>query len=124
MITKKLHAAVVSLDEVGTLHNENYGDILQGFTKCSNEDFKAVFQHLLTQERIDHFFLHTLIATSSYGSSCSDPTIAKIKHILCNTNDLYNNFATSNKWFINCHVSVCFNCAGVHGLNHCKEPFD
>ena len=55
IITKQLHAAVVSLDEVGTLPDETYGDILQGFTKCSNEDFKTVFQHLLTQERIDHF---------------------------------------------------------------------
>ncbi len=96
VITKQLHATVVSLDEVGT-----YGDILRGFTKCSNEDFKAVFQHLLTQERIDHFFSRSSIATSSYGSPSSEPTIAKIKCILCDANDLYNNFATSNKWVVN-----------------------
>ncbi len=79
VITKQLHAAVVSLDEVGALPDETYGDILQGFTKCSNEDFKAVFQHLLTQERIDHFSSRSPIATSSYGSPSSEPTVAKIK---------------------------------------------
>ncbi len=42
VITKQLHATVVSLDEVGALPDETYGDILNGFTKCSNEDFKAV----------------------------------------------------------------------------------
>ncbi len=47
--TKQLHAAMVSLDEVGALPDETYGNVLQGFTKCSNEDFKAVFQHLLIQ---------------------------------------------------------------------------
>ncbi len=49
MITKKLHAAVVSLDQVVTLPDETYYDILHGFTKSSNNDFKAVFQHLLSQ---------------------------------------------------------------------------
>ncbi len=33
MITKQLHAAVVSLGEVGTLPDETYRDILCGFTK-------------------------------------------------------------------------------------------
>ncbi len=69
VITKQLHAAVVSLDELGTLPDETCGDILQGFAKYSNEDFKAVFQHLLTQERIDNFSLHSPISTSSYGST-------------------------------------------------------
>ncbi len=32
VITKQLHAAVVSLDEVGALPDESYGDILQAFT--------------------------------------------------------------------------------------------
>ncbi len=32
VITKQLHAAVVSLDEVGALPIETYGDILRGFT--------------------------------------------------------------------------------------------
>ncbi len=124
VITKQLHAAVVSLDEVGALPDETYGDILRGFTKCSNEDFKAVFQHLLTQERIDHFSSRSPIATSSYGSPSSEPTIAKIKRILCDANDLYNNFATSNKWVVNCRVTACFNCGGDHGLNPCNEPCD
>ncbi len=48
VITKQLHATVVSRDEVGALPDETYGGIVQGFTKCSNEDFNAVFQHLLT----------------------------------------------------------------------------
>ncbi len=51
VITKQLHVAVVSLDDVGALSDETYGDILQAFTKCSNDKFKAVFQPLLTQER-------------------------------------------------------------------------
>ncbi len=41
-------AAVVSLYEVGALPDETYGDILHGYTKCRNEDFKAVFQHLVS----------------------------------------------------------------------------
>ncbi len=102
VITKQLNAAVVSLDEVGALPDETYGDILRGFTNCSNEDFKAVFQHLLTQDRIDHFSLFSPIATSFYGSPSSEPTISKIKRILCDASDLYNNFATSNKWVVNC----------------------
>ncbi len=57
VITKKLHAPVVSLDKVGTLPDETYGNILQGFTKCSIEDFHSAFQNFLTQERIDHFSL-------------------------------------------------------------------
>ncbi len=55
VITKQLHATAVSLDEDTILPDETYGDILCNFTKCSNEDFKSVSQHLLTQERIDHF---------------------------------------------------------------------
>ncbi len=103
----------------GALSDETYGDILGGFTKCSNEDFKAVFQHLLTQKRI-----HSPIATLSYGSPSSEPTIIKIKHILCNANDLYNNLATANKWAVNLEVNACFNCGGDHGPNHCNEPCD
>ncbi len=49
IITEQLHAAVISLDNIGALPGEAYGDILWGFTKCSNEDFKAIFQPLLTQ---------------------------------------------------------------------------
>ncbi len=54
IIIKQLHAAVVSLDEVGASPEETYGDICYGLTMSSNEDFKAV-QHHLTQERIHHF---------------------------------------------------------------------
>ncbi len=50
VITKQLHATVISLNEVVALPDETYGDSLWGFTKCSNEDFKAVFQHCLTQK--------------------------------------------------------------------------
>ncbi len=39
---------MVSLDKVGALPDDTYGDILCDFTKCSNEGFKAVFQNLLT----------------------------------------------------------------------------
>ncbi len=109
-----MHATVVSLDEVGTLPDETYGDILRGFIKCSNEDFKAVFQHLLTQKRIDHFSSRSPIATSSYGPSSSERTIAKIKHIHCNANDLFYNFSTSKKWVVNGQVDECFNCGGDH----------
>ncbi len=96
MITKQWHAAVVSLDNVGALPDDTYGDILCDFTKCSNEGFKAVFQNLLTHERIDYLSSGSFNATPSYGSSSSELTIAKIKRILHDANDLYNNFATSN----------------------------
>ncbi len=43
VITKQLHVAMVGLDEVGALPDETQGDILPSSTKCSNEDFKAVF---------------------------------------------------------------------------------
>ncbi len=109
MITNQLHATVVSLDEVGALPDENYGDIHCDLTKCSNEDFKTVFWHLLTQESIDNFSSCTLITTSFHGSSSSKTTIAKMKQILCDTNDLCNNFENSNKWVIICPVSACFN---------------
>ncbi len=33
MISKQLHVTVVSLDEVGTLPDETFGDILLGLTK-------------------------------------------------------------------------------------------
>ncbi len=115
VISKQLHAAVVSLDQV-----ETYGDLLHSFTKCSNEDFKAVFQHFLTQERIDHFSSLIPITTSFHGYSPSEPTIAKIKPILCSANDLYINFATSKNWVINHCVSACFNWDRDHGLNHCN----
>ncbi len=36
VITKQLHAAVVSLNEVGMLPDETYGDSLCGLTKCTN----------------------------------------------------------------------------------------
>ncbi len=39
VITKQFHSPVVSLDEVGAMPDETYGDILQGFIKCSKEDF-------------------------------------------------------------------------------------
>ncbi len=55
------------------------------------------------------------IVTSSYGSSPFEPTNAKSKYILQDANDLYINFATSNKW-----VLILDN----HGLNHCKDPCD
>ncbi len=57
-----MHVTVVSLDEVDTLPDETYGDLLHGFTKCSNEEFEAVLLHLLTQERINHFSLCSLLA--------------------------------------------------------------
>ncbi len=40
IITKQLHAAVVSLDEVAILPDETYGVILHDITKYSNEDFE------------------------------------------------------------------------------------
>ncbi len=107
MITKQLPTTVVSLNEVDAFPDETYGEILHGFTKYSNNDFKAVFQNLLTQVRIDNFSSHTSITTSFYGSSSSsETTIAKISQVLCDVNDLYSNFATSTKWVINCHVSA------------------
>ncbi len=56
--------------------------------KCSYEDFKAVFHHLLTHESIDQYSPHTLITVSFCGSSSSESTIAKIKQIICDTSDL------------------------------------
>ncbi len=53
-----------------------------------------------------------------------DPTIAKIKQIFYDNNDLYNNFATSNKYVVTCYVSACFNFGEDSGLHHCKEPQD
>ncbi len=47
VITKKLHAALASLDEGGTLPDETYDTILCCSTKCSNEEFKVVNKHLL-----------------------------------------------------------------------------
>ncbi len=120
VITKQLHTA---MDEVGTLPHETYGDILHGFTKCSNGDFKTVFQHLLTQERINHISSNTPI-TTFHGSTSSEPTVSKINQFLYDTNDLYNKFATSNKRVINQCVSACSNCSRVHGLNYCEEPHD
>ncbi len=40
VITKQLHATVVSLDEVGALPDENPVEIFFEFTQCSNEDSK------------------------------------------------------------------------------------
>ncbi len=77
MITKQLHAAVVSLDKVGTLPDETYGDFLFSIMKCRNEDLKPVFQHLLTHKRIDQFPSNSLNAISYYGSSTSEPTISQ-----------------------------------------------
>ncbi len=54
-IAKKLHTPVISLDEVGALSDETYGDFLCGFTWCSNEDFRVDFQHHVTQNWIDDF---------------------------------------------------------------------
>ncbi len=126
VITKLFHATVVSLDEVDALPDEAFGNILWGFTKCSNENFKAFFQHLLTQEHIDHLSSCSTIATSSYGfsSSSSEPTIYKIKWILCDANDLYNKFATSNKWVVNGSVTACFNISGDLGLENWNKPHD
>ncbi len=100
VITKQLHVAVVSCDEVGNLPDETNGDIVQGFPKCSNEDLKKVFKHLLSQERIDHFFSHSPIATSSYGSSSSEHNTGVVNH----------------------QVSACFNCGGDYGLHFCNKP--
>ncbi len=115
---------MVSLDEVGTLPNRIYGDILHCFNKCNNGDFKAFFQHLLTQESNAHISKHSPIAPSWYGSSSSEPIISKIKHILCDANDYFNNFGTSNKWVLHCLVTVCFNCVEDHGLIYFKDPCD
>ncbi len=121
IITKQLHVTVVCLDELDALPNETYRDILFDFTKCSNEDFKAVFKNVLTQERIDYFSSHSLISTSSYGSASSETTITKLNHILHDANYLYNNFASNNKWVVHQSVSACFNCGGDHGRNDCKN---
>ncbi len=59
VITKQLYASVVSLYEVGAFPDETYGEI-QGFTKCSTEDFKTVFQHLLLQEKSSLLILSPL----------------------------------------------------------------
>ncbi len=53
-ITKQFHAAMVSLDEVYTLPDEIY-DVLHSLTKYSNDNIKAIFQHLLSQKKINHF---------------------------------------------------------------------
>ncbi len=36
VVTKELGAALVSLNKVGTLSDENYGDVFCGFTKCKS----------------------------------------------------------------------------------------
>ncbi len=123
-ITKQFHTAVISLDKVGALPDETFGHILCDFIKYSNEDFNRVFQHLPTQERSDYSSSSSPIVTSSYGSSSSEPTIFNIKHILQDSNDFYNNFATSNKWVEQCCVIICFNCGGDYSLNHGKERHD
>ncbi len=123
-ITKQLHVAVVCLDEVCALSDEPYGNSLCGFTKCSNEDFKAVFWHLLTQERMGHFSSCSPFAISSYASSSSEPTISKTMQILHNADDLYNNFATSNICVVYNCVTTCFKYSGDFGLNHCNKPCD
>ncbi len=87
-----VHAVVNSLDEVGTVPDETFGDILCGFTKCSKEDLKTAFQHLLTQEGIDCFSSCTLITAPFIDFSSSEPTIAKIKQILHDANNAYNIF--------------------------------
>ncbi len=91
-ITKQLHAAMVSLNEVDALPDETYGNILCGFTKCIIKDFKVVFQHLLTWERFDLFSSCSLITISFHGSSSSELTTDKIKHVLHDANDLHNSF--------------------------------
>ncbi len=49
VMPKQLNTSLFRLDEGGVLHDETYGCI-DGYTKCSFEDFNAVFWHLLTQE--------------------------------------------------------------------------
>ena len=52
IMTKQLRAVCISLDEVGALPGETPLDILQGLSICSNSEFKAVYQHQVTEERI------------------------------------------------------------------------
>lgn len=46
VITKHLQATVATLDEVEPLPDESHGEFLQGFTKCSSNDFLTVFYNL------------------------------------------------------------------------------
>ncbi len=92
-----MHAAVVSLNEIGVAPDETDGDVLCGCTKCSTEDFKTVFHHLQTQERINHFLSNFLIAATYYDFPSSETTVFKIKHFLRDANDLHNNLTTSNE---------------------------
>ncbi len=66
-ISYMLPCALVGLDETGFVCDEIYEDIPHGFTKCSNEDFKAVFKHLLTQDRINHSSSYAPTGISFYS---------------------------------------------------------
>ncbi len=81
IITKHLSITVASLIEVCTLLNEAYGDVLGSFTKSSNEDFNAVFQHLCNKERINYISLCVPTVTSPFDLSSIKSTISKINII-------------------------------------------
>ncbi len=121
VITKQLHAAMISLDEVGALPDETYGDILCGFTECSNEDFKTVFQHLLTQERIDHFSSHTTITTFFHGC------LLLLHPLLPKSSEFFGmpmiSTTTLQPRLNGLSIIELVHASGRdHGLNHCKEP--
>ncbi len=83
--TKQLCAPMVSLDDIGALPDETYGDILQGFAKRSNENFKAVNQHLPIQKGIDHLSLHSHCHLIPWNSPLSLSSIFSIMMMIFTT---------------------------------------
>ncbi len=54
-------------------------------------------------------------------SSFSKLAIVKIKCLLCDANELHNNFKSSKKLVLCHHINKCFNCGGDHGLINAKS---
>ncbi len=67
-------------------------------------------QHLLGQNRIDHFSSCRIITVFYF--SCGKSTIVIFKRIQFDANFMYNSLVTFNKWIVHYCDNGWFNCGG------------
>ena len=101
LVEKELVTVCTRLYEVGELPDETVIDILTGLTKCSVEQFRKIFDHLLQKEQL------ALLEHATHPKS----TIDRVKEVLIKAVDTYNSLSTLSKWHTPCHqrAAACWN---------------
>lgn len=69
---------------------------------------------------ITYFIAIRIERLSHFSSFCPFPSV-KIEHILWDAKDVWNNFAMSNKWALNCWFNTLFYCGRQITRSHTQK---